>query len=100
MYGAVTTQVEIDYKAECAAGDTVDCFGARLTEPSAAAANVNGTGAHQSGSAVYVSVLHCMCASPATCSASHCFLPCTAGVAAVPCGALALDDARALVPEP
>jgi fatty acyl-ACP thioesterase A len=37
-------QVEIDYKAECAAGDTVDCFGARLTEPSAAAANVNGTG--------------------------------------------------------
>ena len=45
-------QVEIDYKAECAAGDTVDCFGARLTEPSAAAANVNGTGAHPSGSTV------------------------------------------------
>ena len=58
--GAVATQVEIDYKAECAAGDTVDCFGARLTEPSAAAANVNGTGAHQSGPAVHVSVLCCM----------------------------------------
>lgn len=38
-------QIEIDYKAECAAGDTVDCYGARLTEPAAAAANVNGTGA-------------------------------------------------------
>lgn len=47
-----TMQVEIDYKAECAAGDTVDCFGARLTEPSAAA-NVNGTGAHPSGSTVH-----------------------------------------------
>ena len=42
---AVSLQIEIDYKQECAAGDTVDCFGARLTEPSAAAANVNGTGA-------------------------------------------------------
>ena len=67
MYGAVTTQVEIDYKAECAAGDTVDCFGARLTEPSAAAANVNGTGAHQSGSAVYVSVLHARFTSDVQC---------------------------------
>jgi hypothetical protein len=49
----VTAQVEIDYKAECAAGDTVDCFGARLTEPSAAATNVNGTGAGRSGLTVY-----------------------------------------------
>lgn len=41
----VFTQVEIDYKAECAAGDTVDCYGARLDDPASAATNVNGTGA-------------------------------------------------------
>lgn len=34
-------QVEIDYKAECVAGDTVDCLGARIGE---ADATVNGTG--------------------------------------------------------
>lgn len=36
-------QVEIDYKAECVAGDTVDCLGARITDP--ADTNGNGDGA-------------------------------------------------------
>ncbi len=36
-------QVEIDYKAECAAGDTVECHGARISDP--ADVNGNGTGA-------------------------------------------------------